>query len=114
MAMSVRKGPAAKVLTRTFGAYSCANDKVIALSPVYLSDEWYAKRAPYAYGAVWPEGTQLAEFMGNLACSKMANQAASGAGSDLARRPRVFGMLQPENPEYAAAGDEFHRAAAVC
>ena len=58
---------------------------IIAMSPVYLSEDWYADRAPYAYGAAWPLGTQVGEFAGNAVCEALAGQPAEYAD----RRPGI-------------------------
>ena len=87
---------------------------IIAMSPVYLSEDWYADRAPYAYGAAWPLGTQVGEFAGNAVCEALAGQPAEYAADDLASTNRTFGLLAPENPEYAKMADAAEAALASC
>ena len=91
------------------------SQKIIALSPVYLSDTWYEDHAPYAYGVLWPVGTQVGQFMGNVACQRLAGGDAAFAGDDATRgAPRVFGIIHPENPEFARVGDMVDRALRRC
>ena len=88
--------------------------EVIAMSPVYLSADWYADREPYAFGASWPLGTQVAEFAGNAVCEALVGQPAEHADADLASSERTFGLLAPENPEYAKMADAFEAALEGC
>jgi hypothetical protein len=89
--------------------------QIVAMSPLYLSSSWYADHAPYTLGVVWPVGDQLGGFMGNVACARMAGQPAAFAGdAALTGRPRTFGIVHPENPEYAKAADAADRALRAC
>ena len=91
------------------------SQKIIAMSPVYLSDGWYDAHAPYAFGVAWPTGTRVGQFMGNVACARLAGGNAAFAGDDATRAtPRVFGIIHPENPEFAKAGDMADRALRAC
>lgn len=88
---------------------------IIAMSPVYLSDGWYASHAPYAFGVVTPVGTQTGSFMGNVACQRLAGGDATFAGDDSLRgKARVFGIIHPENPEFALIGDVIDRRLRSC
>ncbi len=58
---------------------------IIAMSPVYLSDGWYAAHAPYAFGVSRRSGTQVGTFMGNVACQRLAGGNATFAGDDALR-----------------------------
>ena len=95
-------------------AEALAASEIIAMSPVYLSDDWYADHAPFAYGAAWPVGDQMAEFAGNAVCEIFAGAAASGAGGSLTDQDRSFGLLAPENPEYAKMADAMESVLNEC
>jgi hypothetical protein len=88
---------------------------IIAMSPVYLSEGWYQAHAPYAYGVIHPVGTRVGSFMGNIACRRMAGANATLSGDGAMRgTPRVFGVIHPENPEFALIGDVVDRALRAC
>ncbi len=95
-------------------AEALASEKVVLLGPVYLSQDWYSERAPFAYGGAWPVGTQMGEFAGNVTCAQLAGHPAEFASDDLASTERTFGVLHPENPEYAKIADSFEEALSKC
>ena len=95
-------------------AEGLTSQNILSLSPVYLSEDWYQDRAPYAYGAAWPVGSQVGEFAGRSACQVLAGQPAEYADDSLASTPRVFGLLHPENPEYTKMGDAAVAALEAC
>lgn len=86
---------------------------IIGLSPVYLSSRWYDEHAPYAFGTLWPSSSALGEFMGNTVCQRMTGPTTF-AGSGLEDKPRVIGIIHPENPEFTRAADEIDRAIRAC
>lgn len=88
-------------------------ESIIAMGPVFLSQDWYAGHAPYAYGGPWPVGTQVGEFAGNISCAQLAGKSADAAG-DLASKERVFGVLYPENPQYTKIAEAFEDALRDC
>ena len=95
-------------------AEALAATEIVALSPVYLSDTWYRDHAPYAFGSAWPVGTQMGDFAGNAICAMFAAAPASLAGGPIADQQRTFGLLHPENPEYAKMADATESALAEC
>ena len=79
--------------------------EIVSLSPVYLTEDWYRDRAPYVYGAIWPMGSAVGEYAGQVACEGLAGLPAEFADESLAADERVFGLLHAENPEYTKMGD---------
>ncbi len=91
------------------------SQQIIAMGPLYMSEDWYLDRVPFAYGAVTPIGSQMAEFMGNAACRRLAGGTAVAAtDADLHTERRVFGIIHAENPEYALMGQIVDRALRAC
>ncbi len=91
------------------------SQQIIAMSPVYLSERWHRAHAPYAFGVVTPIGTRVGSFMGNVACRRLASGNAAFAGdSAMHGKPRAFGIIHPENPEFALIGDVIDRALRSC
>ncbi len=95
-------------------AEALAAESIVLVGPVFMSQDWYSERAPYAYGGPWPVGTQMGEFAGNVACAQLAGKPAEFAADDLASTERSFGVLHPENPEYAKIADAFEAALGDC
>ncbi len=100
-------------MTQPYAEGLTASD-IVALSPVYLSEDWYRDRAPYAYGAIWPVGTQVGEYAGNVICEGLAGQPAEFADGSLASTERVFGLLHAENPDYTKMADATVAALEAC
>jgi hypothetical protein len=57
----------------------------------------------------------VGSFLGNVACRRLAGGNAAFAGDANTRgEPRVFGIIHPENPEFALIGDVIDRALRDC
>ncbi len=101
-------------MTQPYGE-ALASQRIIGMSPLYLSEAWHRAHAPYAFGVVWPIGTRTASFVGNLACRRLANGNATAASdSSLRGQRRVFGLIHPENPEFASVADIIDRTLRAC
>lgn len=94
-------------------AEALAANKIEVMSPLYLSQNWYADHAPYAVGVVSQQGTVFGQFVGNVVCRRLAGQPAALAGPGSTGR-RVFGILYPDNPEFQLIGDRISAAMALC
>ena len=82
-----------------------AQEKVVAFGPLGFPDSYYEKHAPY-WWSVTPSGTDQADWMGNVACRRLAGMKAIFApDSSLAARDRKFGLVHPDNPEYVLIAD---------
>ena len=82
-----------------------AANRVVSFGGATLSQRAFEALAPYAYSAE-PPFDDAGRFFGNLACQRMSQLPASFAGdAALGARPRVFGAIHPENPDYSPAGD---------
>lgn len=78
---------------------------IISLSSIYMPDSWLRQYSPYEY-TIFPTGTQNNQATVNFICERMAGMKAIFAGTPHMRsRKRVFGLLIPENPLYAANGN---------
>ena len=95
-------------------AEALISNRIVAMSPIYLSENWLATHAPYSVGLLWPAGTVFGQFVGNTVCERLAGRPASFAGPGTQGKPRVFGIINPENPEYAAVGDRMTQVLAGC
>jgi hypothetical protein len=95
-------------------AEDLAEQGVLSFGVPYMSQQWFDQFAPYAY-SYWPTDTSLAQFEGSLICQRMAGLPASFAGdSDLQGKTRVFGLIVPENPVYAAGGNLLQSELQAC
>ena len=95
-------------------AEALAAEQIVLVGPVFMSEEWYEERAPYAYGGAWPVGTDVGEFAGNVACEQLAGRPAEHGGSDVSGQPRTFGVVHPENPEYVKIAEAFESTLSSC
>ncbi len=82
-----------------------AEQHIVSLSSIYMPDSWFRQYYPYEY-TIFPTGTQNNQATVDLVCERLAHLPATFAGSSQIRsRKRVFGLLIPENPVYAANGN---------
>jgi hypothetical protein len=77
---------------------------VIAWSFPLRTAENYASHAPYMYNFL-PDGTKWARWATNLVCHRMAGLPAIYAGGDVKDKPRKFGVIGVNIPEWKAAAD---------
>jgi hypothetical protein len=77
---------------------------VIAWSFPLRTAENYASHAPYLYNFI-PDGTKWARWATNLVCQRMAGLPAIYAGGDVKDKPRKFGVIGVNIPEWKAAAD---------
>ena len=84
---------------------SLAQQRVVAWGPLGFPDSYYQRHSPY-WWSITPSGTGVGSWMGNLACQRMTGMKAIFAPDQaLAAKQRSFGLIHPDNPEYAAIAD---------
>ena len=85
-------------------AQDLAAEHVISIGGVVASQTFLQENAPYVYTVV-PTLTDLGNFEGSLVCDRMAGLPAQFAGDpSLQGKTRVFGIINPENPDYQSTG----------
>jgi len=66
----------------------------------YPSREWFVQRAPYAWSN-FPDGTNVTESAASeILVREPAGSVAQFGGPDVNGKPRVYGIVAPENQEY--------------
>jgi hypothetical protein len=91
-----------------------ADRKLVTMGPTGFPQSWYAERSPYWY-SFFPTGTGVASWVINMVCRRMAKMNASFAGDALYKsKPRVFGLVHPDNPEYREIGGLIENETAKC
>ncbi len=96
-------------------AEAIVSNQIVAMSPVYLSRRWHEERAPFSHSALFPTGEAAAGFQSQIVCQTMKGQNATRSNDPtMAAKPRVFGIVHPENPEYAVAGERLETALKGC
>ncbi len=71
--------------------------------PLRTADD-YQRRAPYMYNFL-PDGTKWARWATSLVCQRMAGMPAVHAGGAEKGKPRKFGVIKVNIPEWKAAAD---------
>lgn len=95
--LSVLSTPYAEALVR---------QKVLAMPPVHMSRQWYAKQAPYAWG-VLIDCTRLAESVVDYALKRLIGFKARYAGDPSYRtQDRKIGFIVPEEPWYQECAND--------
>lgn len=77
---------------------------VISWSFPLRTAEDYQRRAPHMYNFL-PDGTKWARWATSLVCQRMAGMPAIHAGGAEEGKPRKFGVIKVNIPEWKAAGD---------
>ena len=86
-------------------AADLADTHVISIGGVVASQSFLEQYAPYIWTALGTV-TDVADFDGAMICQRMAGLPAAFAGDAATRmQKRVFGIINPENPDYSQAGD---------
>jgi hypothetical protein len=80
---------------------------VVNFGAPYPSRDWFIRHRPYSW-SIFPDGTNVVE---NGAAQIIARQGASStadfAGPALQGKPRVYGIVAPENQEYQESVDKY-------
>ncbi|MDQ2648911.1 MAG: ABC transporter substrate-binding protein, partial [Actinomycetota bacterium] len=88
-------------------ANALSRQKVVNIGAPYPAKEWYQDRRPYAWSP-FPDGTTVVDSLASWLQARMAGSpTVEFAGPELNGKPRVFGVVGPENPEYESSGDRF-------
>jgi hypothetical protein len=81
-------------------ADALARQGVVNIGAPYPSREWFDQRAPFSW-SLFPDGTVVTEAAVSWIVARLLDQpTAEYAGPSLAGRPRVYGIVAPENAEY--------------
>ena len=85
---------------------SLAQQKVVAWGPLGFPDNYYQQHAPY-WWSVTPSGSDLASWMGNMTCQRLAGlKAIFSPDATISAQKRKFGLIHPDNPEYVAIANQ--------
>ena len=88
-------------------ADAIARQKIVGFGAPYPSANWFIERRPYAW-SLFPDGTLVAEAGVSNTVARLSGQnTAEYAGESLRGRPRVYGLIAPENAEYKESVDRY-------
>jgi hypothetical protein len=80
-----------------------ANEHVISFSSVAEPESWFQTYAPYEYSVQGGSGTNSVNAASAVVCRRLAGMPAIFSGDPSATKTtRVFGIIYPENPNYAS------------
>ena len=86
---------------------------VVNLGAPYPSREWFVSRRPYSW-SIFPDGTNVvASASAEILRRQPAGSTADFAGPAYQGKPRVYGIVAPENKEYQESVDRYKGALAV-
>lgn len=86
-------------------ARALVNNRVISFGGVTLSHRTFRQFAPYAY-SFQRTADDHGLFYGNLGCQRMTGlPAIFTSDATYSAKPRVFGLIAPDVPDYAYAGN---------
>lgn len=91
-----------------------AQNGIASFGALYMPQQWFQQYSPYGYGASFPNGSMLGTAAAQYVCGHLAGLPVDHAGGGLDGKPRVFGLLVPENPYYAEVGDQIQSTLAGC
>jgi hypothetical protein len=89
-------------------AQALVGQQVVAINPLYASQQWFAHYAPYAWGA-FPSCTTVSAATVDIV-KKYLRGRATYAGGSLQSKPRRFGLVYPDYPAYATCGTQTKQA----
>jgi len=80
---------------------------VVNFGAPYPSRQWFVDRRPYSW-SIFPDGTNVVESAAadNLV-REPAGSTADYAGAPFTGKPRVYGLVAPENKEYQESVDRY-------
>jgi Periplasmic binding protein len=90
-----------------------SRDKVMNFGVPYMSRQWFAQRAPYAW-SIATDCTGVSDASAEIAIRELAGKKAIYAGPALADKTRKFAIIAPDNPWYQQCvgnADSLFRAA---
>ncbi|GAA0611142.1 MULTISPECIES: ABC transporter substrate-binding protein [Sporichthya] len=80
-------------------ADALSRQKVLSIGALYMSREWFAQRAPYAWSP-FPDCTSLSETIAEYMNKRVFGYPADHAGEGIKGKERKVGLITPDNPEY--------------
>jgi hypothetical protein len=91
-----------------------ANNHVIGIGGVSASQRFFESNAPYTY-AIGGTVTNLDQFYTPLVCQRMVGLPAIFSGdATYQKTTRKFGLIYPDNPDYAAVGKSLEAHLKAC
>ncbi len=87
-------------------ANALSRQQVVNIGAPYPPQDWFTDRAPYAW-SLFPDGTTVVDSLATWINARLRNSPTVQHSPELAGRPRVYGVVGPENPEYQSSGDRF-------
>ena len=92
-----------------------AAEHVISFSSVAQPQSWYLAHAPYEFSVQSGSGTTAIQESAAVVCRRLAGMPAIFSGDVLAQHTkRVFGIIYPENPNYAAEVAQYKQILSGC
>jgi hypothetical protein len=92
-------------------ADALARQGIVNIGAPYPSREWFEARRPFSW-SLFPDGTNVVESgVAAFTARFPAGSNADFAGPAYQGKPRVFGVIAPENQEYQESVEAFIRAA---
>lgn len=92
-------------------ADALARQGIVNIGAPYPSREWFEARRPYSW-SLFPDGTNVVEAGAAAFKARFPpGSVAEHAGPSLQGKPRVFGVVAPENQEYQESAQAFIREA---
>jgi hypothetical protein len=86
---------------------------IVNFGSPYPSRDWFIRHAPFAWSN-FPDGTNVTESAASEILSRQpAGSIADYAGGDLKGKPRVYGIVAPENVEYQESVSHYESLLAV-
>ena len=80
---------------------------IVNIGAPYPSRQWFVERRPYAW-SLFPDGTIVSEAAVTAIVSRLRGQeTAEYAGPSLKGKPRLYGLVAPENAEYQESVNRF-------
>jgi len=83
-----------------------ARQRVLAFGAPYMSRQWFVDRRPYAWSG-FTDCSLLSQSNSDWINKRLVGRPAKYAGGDLQGKPRKFGILAPDNPEYQQCVHDF-------
>lgn len=83
---------------------------IVNFGAPYPGRAWFVDHRPYAWSA-FPDGTSVSEAGVATTVARLSGQpTAEYAGGNLAGKPRVYGLVAPENAEYKDSVERYESA----
>jgi hypothetical protein len=87
-------------------ADALARQRVVAIGPVHMPQDWYEARAPYTWGLL-PDCTSLLANNVDYLVKRLAPYPARFAGDPgLRSKPRALGVVVPDSPFYQQCANQ--------